>query len=84
VLAPHRYEMCERCMIEADADTDLGTCKFPDDHAPGHPAEMRFHIYDPTQEVWVEWTEEEIAQFHAEFSMSMLMYSSQFDWWFSP
>jgi hypothetical protein len=83
VLETHRFEMCIRCMRTADADADLGTCLFPDDHAQGHPASMRFHVRrigEPFE--WEDLTEAEIAEGLA--NGHHYQFSSQFDWWFSP
>ena len=81
-LAPHRYEMCETCMLTEDAYTDLGTCLYPDDHAPGHPAEMKFHTLDTFTDTWADLTEAEMKEL--EEAGHHLWCSSKFDWWFSP
>lgn len=83
-LAPHRYEMCETCMLTEDAYTDIGTCLFPDDHAPGHPADMLFRVHDLTNGTgeWEWLTEAEIKGYIA--SGAHFLFSSQWDWWFSP
>lgn len=81
-------------MTDADAEfearraaawTDRGTCRFPDEHAPGHPADLKFSVLFERGE-WEDLTESEIIERHgvetdAGTEIPSFLFTSRWDFW---